>query len=451
MNLPDILYERLYGQLGADQADFEAALDTPAPVSIRLNPLKPAPLPTDDPVPWAAGACYLPERPRFALDPRWHAGAYYVQEASSMLVGLALQQHTNPHRPLRVLDLCAAPGGKSTHLAALLPPGSLLVANEVIRSRAHILAENLIKWGHPAVLVSNNDPRDFQRLPHLFDVLLVDAPCSGEGLIRRDPAALDEWSPQHLALCTDRQRRILLDAWDTLRPGGLLLYSTCTFHPGENADNLRWLAAQVGVSSLTLDLPAAWGWETVVGGGITAYQAWPHRVRGEGFFLAVLHKEAGAVQPPRYPRRPTLATAPRALRDRVADWTDLPADAALLLYGETLLAWPTADIADVDLLVAQLRIEHLGLPLAEPKQKDLRPHPALALSPLLRQGVFPTQVLDREAVLRYLRREAPTLDLPDGWGLVQYEGLGLGWVKVMQRRVNNYYPQHWRLRMEIGL
>ncbi|GAB3814418.1 hypothetical protein GCM10028895_07510 [Pontibacter rugosus] len=226
----------------------------------------------------------LPTRTSFfTLDPLLHAGAYYVQEASSMFLEQALKQSIDLDESLHVLDLCGAPGGKSTHLASLISKDSLLVANEVIRSRASILAENVTKWGSGNVLVTSNDPREFSRLPDFFDVMVIDAPCSGEGMFRKDHAAVGEWSEENVNLCAQRQQRILMDVWDALKPGGLLIYSTCTWNEKENEENIAWLAAQEGVESIKLEVQPEWGIIPTQLNGLEGYRFYPHRVQGEGF------------------------------------------------------------------------------------------------------------------------------------------------------------------------
>lgn len=233
-------YEKLAAALGGEQ-----------PVSIRLNEDK---LPESSfrlfrssfkQVPWSATGYYLDKRLTFTFDPLFHAGCYYVQEASSMFVEQALRQYA-AERPVVMLDLCAAPGGKSTHARSMLPAGSLLVANEVIRNRSQILAENLTKWGHPDVVVTNNDPADFSPLTDFFDVILADVPCSGEGMFRKDPVAVSEWSPENVEICWQRQRRIISDIWPCLKPGGILIYSTCTYNTKEDEENVRWLRDEFG-------------------------------------------------------------------------------------------------------------------------------------------------------------------------------------------------------------
>ena len=234
MNLPAPFTEYTRALLGNEEYEkLSAALDQAPPVSIRLNPsfLTDANSPNSpisllsspvSPVPWCPEGYYLGQRLTFTFDPLFHAGCYYVQEASSMFVGQALKQYVS-EEPVVMLDLCAAPGGKSTHACSLLPEGSLLVANEVIRNRSQILAENLTKWGYPGVVVTNNDPSDFSRLGAFFDVILTDVPCSGEGMFRKDPGAVEEWSPENVEICWQRQRRIIADIWPCLKPGGILV------------------------------------------------------------------------------------------------------------------------------------------------------------------------------------------------------------------------------------
>jgi 16S rRNA C967 or C1407 C5-methylase (RsmB/RsmF family)/NOL1/NOP2/fmu family ribosome biogenesis protein len=438
----------MQAQLGPEAGDFFAALEEPAPTSLRLNPAKVSgslPLP---PVPWESRAGYLPVRPVFTLDPWWHAGAYYVQEASSMLLAAAWQ--VLPAGPKRILDLCGAPGGKSTHLASLMGPDDLLVANEVIRSRAHILAENLTKWGTTQAVVTQLDPARFGALPEFFDLLVVDAPCSGEGLFRKDPKAAAEWSPVQAQLCADRQRRILMDAWPALRPGGFLLYSTCTFNPAENEENLAWLAREAGAQSIALDLPDAWGLQARTASGMTGYQALPHQVAGEGFFFALLQKPgdspAATVKLGKKQRPPLAARHHRHMMD---EWLQSPDSLAVLQQKDLLRAVPAAQVEIFTYLIDQLSPLQAGLELAEVKKNDLRPSPALSLSPQLATGAFSRLSLNQEGALAFLKRDTPKLVAPAGWNLITFSGLGLGWIKAMHRRSNNYYPQPWRIRMPL--
>ena len=290
MNLPQAFIERTR-QLIGDEAytQFEEALQTETPVSIRPNRMKCSQPVEGEPIPWASSGSYLNNRPTFTFDPLFHAGCYYVQEASSMFVERVLQEYVK--EPVVMLDLCAAPGGKSTLCRSALPEGSLLVANEVMRNRSQVLAENLIKWGHPEVVVTNNDPADFTDLTHLFDVILTDVPCSGEGMFRKDQVAVDEWSLENVDICWKRQRRILADIWPALKPGGILIYSTCTFNREEDEDNVAWIAKELDADVLSVPVEDSWGITgNLTGKDFPVYRFLPHKTKGEGFFLGVLKK-----------------------------------------------------------------------------------------------------------------------------------------------------------------
>lgn len=436
--------------MGQEAAAFWDALGEVPPVSLRVNPAKSS-RPTDlDPIPWTQEGCYLPVRPVFTLDPALHAGAYYVQEASSMLLEQALIQTQALQQPLRALDLCAAPGGKTTHLLGLLHPESLVLANEVIKSRAYVLRENLIKWGAPNAVVSQNDARDFQALPQFFDLIVVDAPCSGEGLFRKDDAAVQEWSPDTLLLCASRQRRIVLDVWEALAPGGTLIYSTCTWNAAENEENLQWMLEQTGATSVPLTLDPDWGFETLPSANGWGYQALPHRVRGEGFFLTVLQKP-GNIASATIPsvRKPKLEMTSRKLQTALRPWLS-EGDWEILTLGERSLAVPAVQVSAIQALAATLHLLKAGITLGEQKKNGVIPAHALATATLLAREAFHSVELDWETAIRYLKREAIVPDLPDGWGMVHYQNLPLGFVKKMGRRANNYYPQDWRIRMEIS-
>ena len=308
MDLPVSFADRTRPLLGDEEYNKLAdALNGEQPVSIRLNEEK---LPdssfslfhaSSDRVPWSSTGFYLDRRLTFTFDPLFHAGCYYVQEASSMFVEQVLKQYIG-ETPSVMLDLCAAPGGKSTHARSVLPAGSLLVANEVIRNRSQILAENLTKWGHPGVVVTNNDPADFSCLEDFFDVILTDVPCSGEGMFRKDPVAVSEWSPENVEICWQRQRRIISDIWPSLKPGGLLIYSTCTYNTQEDEENIRWMRDEFGAEVLPVDAPTAWNitGNLLSGEDFPVYRFLPHRTKGEGFFLAVLRKPEGETVQIRY-------------------------------------------------------------------------------------------------------------------------------------------------------
>ena len=428
-------------QLAVDFDRFVQSLHMAAPVSIRVNPGRQFNTAGLAPVPWCRTGHYLRERPTFTLDPHLHAGGYYVQEASSMFLEWALRHTADLNAPLRVLDLCAAPGGKSTHLLSLLSADSLLVSNEVIRSRASVLAENIEKWGHANVVVTSNDPEDFAQLPGFFDVILLDAPCSGEGLFRKDTAARNEWSEENAHLCSLRQRRIVSDVWPALKEGGWLIYATCTYNPEENEQNLRWLSQQHTVEFMPIPhLPA--GVEEIRTGHVVGYRLMPHHVEGEGLFLAVMRKLEAA--PGLNSKRKKIASPAKIGEAR--NWLHGEFDWAQ--HHDLLLAWPSAIAAEVDLLSQRLNTLQRGMAVASVKHNKLVPEHALALSKHLARDRWATQVVELEEALIYLRKESlPPGNSPRGFALIVFEGNVLGWINQLGNRINNLYPANWRIRM----
>lgn len=420
------------------------------PVALRLNPFKGAFYQRasssgllSDKVLWCDDGYYLKERLTFTFDPLFHAGGYYVQEASSMFLEQVIKQHID--RPVVALDLCAAPGGKSTHLRSVLPADSLLVANEVIRNRSQILAENLTKWGHPDVVVTHNDPADFSALPSFFDLIVADVPCSGEGMFRKDPGAIEEWSPAHVEMCCQRQRRIIADVWPALKPGGMLVYSTCTYNAKENEENIAWIRSEFGADVLSVDVPAEWRITgNLFSDAFPVYRFLPYKTRGEGFFLAILRKpdeEADASY--------HLRSKSKKIRiDFPKHWLAAPNDFELSVVGNQVSAVRSSQAASVEALKQKLRMVQCGVALGEMKGKDMIPAHALAVSKELAPGAFPTQELAYEQAIAYLRREAIVLppDTGKGYVLLTYKDLPLGFVKNIGNRSNNLYPSEWRIR-----
>ena len=451
--LPTGFSEQIHELLPEEAPALLQALDEEPSVSIRLNARKTEgidlPLPLGDAVPWAGPlGYYLDQRPSFTADPLWHAGCYYVQEASSML--LSLVKPLVGEEPLTALDLCAAPGGKSTLLLDLLPEGSVLVSNELIRSRAQILAENIQKWGSTQSIVTSTEPRALGKLRTTFDFILVDAPCSGEGMLRKDEEARRQWSPSLVAQCARQQREILEVIWPALRPGGILVYSTCTFNREEDEAMVSYLVEEFGAEPLALpDCP-----NEITPSALSPYPCYrmmPHRVRGEGLFLSVLRKsedEAPAKGKPSKGKGRGSVKAPAEVLAWLAE--DLLQDLTLQQVGDDQLV---AYSPSVSSLVEQLQAQKspiltLGIPLAEVKGKNYLPHPALALSLAMAEEAFPRVEVTQETAIRYLAREAIILPetTPRGFVLICYQGQALGFVKHLGNRSNNLYPQAWRIR-----
>jgi len=466
MELPVSFADRTRSLLGDEEYQKLAdALNDEQPVSIRLNEAK-FPVASFSlshtcagRVPWSHAGFYLDRRLTFTFDPLFHAGCYYVQEASSMFVEQVLRQYVG-ETPAVMLDLCAAPGGKSTHARSVLPEGSLLVANEVIRNRSQILAENLTKWGHPGVVVTNNDPADFSGLADFFDVILTDVPCSGEGMFRKDPVAVSEWSLENVDICWQRQRRIIADIWPSLKPGGLLVYSTCTYNTKEDEGNIRWIRDEFGAEVLPVDVPDDWNitGNLLAGDDFPVYRFLPHRTKGEGFFLAVLRKpgegngqsrsKTALTQGKKKSVSKSASVVSKEQLSAARNWLLSPDDYELSANGAMIIAFPKEYISELSALQQSLRVIQAGVALAEVKGKDLIPNHALAMSYALRNEAFPREEVPYEQAIAYLRKEAIVLsgEAPRGYVLLTYKDIPLGFVKNIGNRANNLYPQEWRIR-----
>lgn len=442
MQFPTEFVDQIKKIIGNEWEDFMQVLSEKSPTSIRINPLKV--LQQDksiykEKVPWTSNAYYLNERPIFTLDPLFHAGTYYVQEASSMYLEQIIIKNI-PDSPVKTLDLCAAPGGKSTHLASILPEKSLLVANEVIRSRANILVENLIKWGNPNNIITNNNPYAFGQQTAYFDLILADVPCSGEGMFRKDPNAIREWSVDNVHLCAERQKRIIADSWPALKPGGILIYSTCTYNREENENNVDWICHELGAE--TIDGP---------------HRFFPHKINGEGFFIVALRKNAeeNNVVNYRYEKKKEKSNRPNKktkIPEEMKNWIDHPDRFSFLPHESSIIAFPSDYIEDFDRLKKRLNIIYAGIKIGEIKGKDQIPAHELALSSALSKERFPTLQVDKVNALRYLRKDPMSIsfsELPKGYILILYRNQPLGFIKNIGNRINNLYPNEWRIKMNI--
>lgn len=441
-----------------DGVSLLAAHLQPAVTSLRINPLKrTAAFDFMEQVPWCTDGRYLEERPVFTLDPLFHAGAYYVQEASSMFVQHAFQSVVQRgETPWRVLDLCAAPGGKSTLLASLLQDDDLLIANEVIQQRAAVLAENVTRWGQMNTWVTNNDPKDFSGLSHYFDVILIDAPCTGSGLWRKDADAIDEWSTDHVKLCSERQKRIIADVFPALKPGGILLYATCSYSAEENEMIADWLCSGFPVSSQKIPVSEGWHIQETRSEveGAYGYRFYPWKLKGEGFFMSVFRKDDEEDRPVERQRRTKDKMAQQPRRNNINDeslrWKDWLNTGYLAVErnGEYYAICP-AHQADFTLLQTKLRIKKTGTALGKIAGKDVIPDHELSLSVHLSPAIAALELTKEEALLFLKKEEVRKENSQKGWQVARYEGHGLGWGKWLPNRMNNYFPKHWRIRMEI--
>ncbi|MBW7844952.1 MAG: hypothetical protein H3C45_04775 [Bacteroidia bacterium] len=426
-----------------ESAIFFEALQTEPATSIRLNPFK-KPLFNHSftPVAWCTNAVYLKYRPSFVADPLFHAGTYYVQEASSMFLQTVFNQ-VKPKHTVKVLDLCAAPGGKSTLLLDCITDDDLLVANESIKKRVPILEENLLKWGRANVVVTNNDSQDFTKLTNFFDCIVVDAPCSGEGMFRKDKNAISEWSMAHTQFCAERQKRILENILPALKPGGFLIYSTCTFNTVENEENIAWLINKHAMQTVAINSFS--GIEVVKKFEQTplfAYRFYPHKVKGEGFFIACLQKRADDAT--NTIKNKTTPTKQKATID-VANWVSHSEQFVFTQHKDEIYAYPLNLNETINFLKTKLNIPTAGLHVGTKIKDSIHPSHALALSIYANKSVA-YKDLNKEHALRYLRNETFALDADClGICMVGYANFALGWVKIMPNRMNNYLPKNIRI------
>ncbi len=443
--LPADFVSRIEKQFANEVTDFFIAISAEPTVSFRINPRKiVVGKTTQEPIPWCKSGFYLQNRINFTTDPWFQSGAYYVQEAGSMFIQWILEHLSFEENPIKVLDACGAPGGKTTLLSSFFPTNTLIVANEVIGSRAEILRQNVERWGDPNVIVTNNDPKDFSRLPHFFDLCLVDAPWSGEGLFRREPHAIDQWSVENTRLCSQRQRRILMDVWPALKPGGILIYSTCTFNPEENEETLYWLANHHNFNSLKIPIENAWGIETINFMEITGYRFSFHRTRSEGFFVSVIQKnnEQEWQSPRKFRLKTPLNSPSKALQNLLRNWVENE----FFWYQNKQLFSSNIHIQTIGLLHENLRVLRPGCLIATEYNNKIIPEHPLALSTSLNKENFPIVELTNEEIYRFFKNEPlsfPTLG--KNRYLLTWQNLPVGFINHLGNRTNTSLPMTYRI------
>jgi 16S rRNA C967 or C1407 C5-methylase (RsmB/RsmF family)/NOL1/NOP2/fmu family ribosome biogenesis protein len=446
---PEAFKERIRSQKYIDAESLLNALQEPAPVSIRINSRKWMHSPANsEPVPWCGNGFYLDKRPSFTTDPLFHSGCYYPQEASGMFLEQVFRQAAGDQEYIRVLDLCGAPGGKSTHLSSLIGEKGLLVSNEVIRSRASVLAENLTKWGLSNAIVTQSDPSAFSALQGFFDIVLVDAPCSGEGMFR-DKIAVSEWSSENALHCSERQKRILMDIWPALKEDGILIYSTCTFNPGENEKNIKWLAQKHEAETIEINISDFKGVTEIDYEGIMGYGFYPGKIRGEGLFISALRKKGRQSSTVTKYKGDTRIRLTAEEKKIAAEWTNFSVE-NMIKSGDRIYAFP-GDYNDYLTLSKSLRFIKQGTAVCSVKRTDFLPDHELAMSVYLKKGSFPILNLDTAQALAFLRRDSLALnDAPRGWTSVSFNNVIIGFLNNIGNRANNYYPVDWRIRMNIS-
>jgi len=453
VKLPEKLLQSLEGIRGFDKEAFEKVHESGEQVtSIRINPFKLSEyskvLPFGEDlggaVPWSSFGYYLSQRPSFTFDPLFHAGCYYVQEASGMFLEQALKQTLALSKRLKILDLSAAPGGTSTHIQSLISKDSLLVSNEVIRSRANILKDNIVKWGSDNVIITNNDPKVFARLENYFDAIIVDAPCSGSGLFRRDEEAIDEWSVNNVKLCSLRQQRILADSWPALKKGGVLIYSTCSYSREEDENVLDWMRKKFRIQNSEFRIGTDWNIIESSGG----YRFWPDKVKGEGFFIACFQKTEGENEF-NFKTKSNPGILNKKETEIVRNWVKETTHRFVKIQN-IVYAIPGNLLNELNVLIDNLHIIYSGTMVGELKREKLIPAHALAMSNLISDSIERTELNWVDAIAYLKRKEIKDAAIKNkGWQLVTYQGHPLGWINVLPGRINNYYPKELRILKDI--
>ncbi len=442
--LPVDFVNRISSQLPYFASDLINSLDSEPSVSVRIHPQKKAALSfLGEKVPWCDNGFYIHDRPVFTLDPLFHAGCYYPQEASSMFLSEVLKQLYPHQKPETVLDLCAAPGGKSTIIASFLDHYGVLVSNEVIKHRANILSENILKWGYANVVVTNSEPARLGQLSGLFELIVVDAPCSGEGMFRKDLQSRSHWSEENANMCASRQQQIIDDIWPALKSGGYLIYSTCTFNPAENEENLKWISDEFDCKFVEMPLNEQYGITKVVLGDAIGYAFYPGKTKGEGFFISILKK--GITTNSGYKGKNTKLVQPRVPAGLLKNQNLF----TTIQLGSDVVAMPPQLLQLYQAIVDKVKVIHAGIPLGSMIQNKWNPHHGLSMS-LFNNSPFEKYEAELIEAQRFLRGETfPMPNMNPGWVEVCYHSIPLGYMKQIGNRANNYYPKEWRIRMEI--
>ncbi|MBB6003631.1 RsmB/NOP family class I SAM-dependent RNA methyltransferase [Arcicella rosea] len=444
MKVPQALINSLQNIQGFNESTFIKAHENEVPpISIRINPFKNSEIFSDaEPIVWSNYGKYLANRSDFSLNPLYHAGTFFVQEASSMYLEQVLKSTVDLSQDLKVLDLCAAPGGTSTLIASLITPDSLLICNDVIQTRSNHLSDNLTKWGTMNTIVTNNDPKDFMRLFGFFDVLLIDAPSSSSGLFRKDPNILKEWSDVNVNSWALKQKKMISDAWSSLKQGGILIYSTSSYSKEENEEIVDWIESTFNAEHLTAKNTDILGGEIISEG---SFRLFPDQVKGEGFFITAFKKKSSEKEVFIRSGKPIKNNNRRTEREILRHWIkDIDDHTWFEKDGEYFLVNPAHEHA-INLITFNFNLRKVGTKIGKLSNKDLIPDHELAMSIFLSEKINKVEVSPEEAN-KYLRRDDFVLEeVVKGWSLITFKGFGLGWAKILPNRINNYYPKELRI------
>ena len=449
--LPIAFTERMRKQLGAEEAEsLFAALDSVSPVAVRLNPAKcgeEGVWSNGEAIAWSKNGRKLKERPSFTLDTAFHAGAYYVQEAASQFIDYIISHEELQGK--RVLDMCSAPGGKTTIYSTAVGEEGLVVANEYVRSRANVLADNVRKWGMGNVLVTNNAPEHIAQFEGWFDMVAVDAPCSGEGMFRKEEVAREDWSEEAVKMCAARQLSIVREAWQSLRDGGLFIYSTCTFNEDEDEGLLRAFIEETGdvfEPSQSVEIDDAWG---IVKGEVGAFQTFrffPHKTDSEGLFVAIARKAEPTTQRTPKARKRVMQEVDKNSRKELAKWLQHPDNYTFAMVADAIYAYPSVQFKAVQALSEGLTAIYSGVAMGQIFKGKLKPDWALSQYIGFERTAVAVEEVDEERALDYLRkRDIAVGHMAEGINLITHKGRALGFAKRVGARCNNLYPNSLKI------
>ena len=449
--LPIAFTERMRKQLGAEEAErLFVALDSVSPVAVRLNPAK-----CGDEGVWSDGEAIgwsrygrkLKERPSFTLDTAFHAGAYYVQESASQFIDYIIAGEELQGK--RILDMCSAPGGKTTIYSTAVGVDGLVVANEYVRSRANVLADNIRKWGMGNVLVTNNAPEHLAQFEGWFDLVAVDAPCSGEGMFRKEEVAREDWSEEAVRMCAARQLSIVREAWQSLKDGGLFIYSTCTFNDEEDEGLLRAFIEEAGdvfEPSQWVEIDDEWG---IVRGEVGAFQTFrffPHKSDSEGLFVAVARKAEPTTQHTPKARKKIMQEVDKNSRKELSRWLKEADNHTFAVVADTIYAYRAEQFKSVQALSEGLTAIYSGVAMGQIFKGKLKPDWALSQYVGFERNAVNVEEADEARALDYLRkRDISVGDMVEGINLVTHKGRALGFAKRVGARCNNLYPNSLKI------
>lgn len=449
LELPSSFLSSISNCCGFDKEAFIDAHQIDSPTSFRINPFKPTVLNfnLDAKVPWNDNGFYLTERPNFTHDVLFQAGCYYVQEAGSMFIQHALLSFVDFNKQLMALDICAAPGGKSTLLNSLLNSESVLVSNEVSKPRADVLSQNLTKWGTSNVIVTNNDPTAFSTIESVFDVIVVDAPCSGSGLFRKQHDAVDEWSEDNVNLCAQRQKRILADIVGSLANNGVLLYSTCSYSEKENEEIMDWLVEEFNLENRRVPFQKEWG--IVETRGIKTdsfgYRFYPDKTKSEGFFCAVFTKKNSdeSFRTSKKNKHETFTDIKSKEKELFVNWINSINEHVIIKFKDDYL-FTNALAVDFINKYTHLYLKKVGTTIGSLIKNEVIPHHDLALS-IYKNEQIKIYDCENDEAIRFMKKENFKIDCDNGWVLISHKQFGLGWIKQLGNRFNNYLPNDFRI------